>query len=301
MKRHQLFGILVIFIGIIFLLSQFGLMGSDIWSGVASFWPILLIALGLSFFKKTANHTNWIPSALLLMFALGIITKATPLASIVKNLATEIPFITNNVDTRTSSINIPSNSSVLSANLNFNLDNAKVNLSTGADDIVSGSTNAPKSLVSTWNQSGVIENIFFNEQNEPIMGQTNNIDLKLSSKIPFDINNKGNYSDFNFNGKDINLSRVTIDSKQLKLTMNFGIPKGHIPINITSKSSEITFKIDNNINFQLTAPDPKNSVNIMKNQANKVKDHIWQSSDYSISNNVYDIDVEGKTSINISQ
>lgn len=48
MKSRNVFGgLLLIFLGAIFLLSNFGLIGKDIWRIYKDFWPLLLIALGL--------------------------------------------------------------------------------------------------------------------------------------------------------------------------------------------------------------------------------------------------------------
>jgi len=54
MKSPNLFGgLLLIFLGAIFLLNNFGYIGWDIWFTLLSFWPLFLIALGLLIMFKS--------------------------------------------------------------------------------------------------------------------------------------------------------------------------------------------------------------------------------------------------------
>lgn len=47
-KGFPLFGFILVFIGIIILLQNFGLLSSDIWAQIWQFWPVILILIGIN-------------------------------------------------------------------------------------------------------------------------------------------------------------------------------------------------------------------------------------------------------------
>lgn len=47
MRREVFGGLFLIFLGVIFILNNFGYLGWDIWSVFLEFWPLLLIVGGL--------------------------------------------------------------------------------------------------------------------------------------------------------------------------------------------------------------------------------------------------------------
>lgn len=68
--RNVLGGLFIIFLGIVFLLNNFGLVGWDIWTVVFDLWPLILIAVGLRIiFRK-----SWLVQVLsfLLIFAVPL-------------------------------------------------------------------------------------------------------------------------------------------------------------------------------------------------------------------------------------
>ncbi len=59
----MVFGTILLVIGVVFLLQNLGVVSGEIWDIV---WPILIIALGLSFFFKKSHHggcCNWFKSS----------------------------------------------------------------------------------------------------------------------------------------------------------------------------------------------------------------------------------------------
>lgn len=49
-RRHgggSFFGLIIIFLGLIFLLNNFGILSWNIWNELWKFWPVLIILLGL--------------------------------------------------------------------------------------------------------------------------------------------------------------------------------------------------------------------------------------------------------------
>jgi hypothetical protein len=69
-KRHGdgiLGGILLVFLGIVFLLTNLGLVPSSIWSELWKFWPVLVILLGIRMLAGR-NAISRIIIALLTLF-----------------------------------------------------------------------------------------------------------------------------------------------------------------------------------------------------------------------------------------
>lgn len=52
---RYIWGIVVIFIGLVFLLTNFGYVSPAVWSDIWRFWPVILIIVGLSIISKTLS------------------------------------------------------------------------------------------------------------------------------------------------------------------------------------------------------------------------------------------------------
>lgn len=57
-KSHALWGVLLIFIGIVWLLGSTTTVSFDLWGSLSALWPILIIAAGITLFLKKEAH--WI-------------------------------------------------------------------------------------------------------------------------------------------------------------------------------------------------------------------------------------------------
>lgn len=64
-------GLILIFIGILFLLNNFGLLGWDVWFSFIQFWPIILIAVGLKLIFRNNLIVQII--ALMLVFLVPLV------------------------------------------------------------------------------------------------------------------------------------------------------------------------------------------------------------------------------------
>lgn len=72
MKSPNLFGgLLLICLGAIFLLNNFGIIGWDIWFTLISFWPLFLIALGLKIMFRNNLFIQFAAVLLILLVPLG--------------------------------------------------------------------------------------------------------------------------------------------------------------------------------------------------------------------------------------
>lgn len=59
MKFHFNFiGFVFVFLGVVWLLENLGLIQVSLWEIFRTWWPALLIVLGLSFFIKKPNENN---------------------------------------------------------------------------------------------------------------------------------------------------------------------------------------------------------------------------------------------------
>lgn len=50
-----MFGLILVFLGILFILEEMGIIQGDFWG---YFWPIILIVIGLNIMKKDSNGMN---------------------------------------------------------------------------------------------------------------------------------------------------------------------------------------------------------------------------------------------------
>ncbi len=75
-RRHgggSVFGLVLLFIGILFLFNNFGLVPWSIWNGLWKFWPVVLILIGVKIFIGRSLFARILSTILLLFVFAGVL------------------------------------------------------------------------------------------------------------------------------------------------------------------------------------------------------------------------------------
>ena len=204
-KGVSLGPILVIGLGIIFLLNNFGFLPWEIWQNLWKFWPILLILFGVEVLLGRVSSLRTVIFLLVLIFLLPLLLILNPL--------TGNPLATEKLDFEKPLGNLTK------TEINLNLQSNKLTLSSlelGSDRAIRASVKysklLPKADITEERRFGEARYIFTQpEKFLPFSGNLGNtVDLKLSRLIPNYLYLKANTGVFDLNLEKLNIPQLTI-------------------------------------------------------------------------------------------
>lgn len=231
-------GTIIVFAGLILLAENLGLFPREFWLQIWKLWPIILIFLGLGFIFGKERKSVWLIVGiiiLILIFAGGFVLwgNVTNSRSLVKSDIKEL------VDGQATS-----------AELDVNFGAANLIISETSDqNIVTGSINTigkPEIINQVnGNKQKIIINQLKNGPNFWIPNQgKDELDLKLTDKIPIDLFVNTGASKFDLNLENIKLTNLNI---------NCGASSGRIKIGSETKDINVIVKSGAS-NFNLIVP-----------------------------------------------
>src|SRR4030067_2327852 len=86
-KNLKIGPVILIFLGTIFLLNNFGILPWDIWTSIWKFWPVVLILIGVEFFLGQAFSLRTLVILLIIIFIVPTLWAVNPFSR--NPLATE--------------------------------------------------------------------------------------------------------------------------------------------------------------------------------------------------------------------
>ena len=216
-KSISLGPVVLIVLGIIFLLNNFGILPWEIWQNIWKFWPILLILFGIEVLLGRNSAPKTVSLLIVLIFILPIVLILNPLTG--NPLATETLSLDKPLGTLTKSeflLKLPSNNLKVEA-----LDNS-------SDRVMKTSVKYSKLLP----KPEIVEERKFDEvkftftQPEKYLPFSSNlgntIELKLSPLIPSNFFIRASTGIFNLNLEKLNIAQLEIESGASQIDINYG-------------------------------------------------------------------------------
>jgi len=217
-KNFRVGPAILIFLGAIFLLNNFGILPWDIWTNLWKFWPVILVLIGIEFFLGQAFSWRTLIILLIIIFIVPTIWAVNP---ITKNpLATEELPISETLGNLTRAkilIDLPATNLNLKATAtnSAKLVEGKISFSKAAEKpAIAKEENFGQGIV-TINQKAASALPF-------ISSIKNNTDITLTQQIPLEILIKTGATIGNI---DLNLLRVgylEVNSQASNLKISFG-------------------------------------------------------------------------------
>ena len=293
-------GLLLITIGVIFFLLNYGILSWGFWLHVVELWPLILIlaGIGLLFSRR-------IPlSAVLLVFLLSMVGYSMVVGD--KPLPGQMNKLFYIGTTETKPINVPLPQDVKKASVHLNLGGAKVSvaaLDSGVSDnqLMTGTYQGLKqgyvggsdgSGLST-NQSGDTLNVTLTSTSlGRNLNNVNQSDLKLnlSKKVHYDLVMSAGA----INGI-VDLSRLMVDNLKISTgASNFGLEFGDTGIatqgKIDSGASKLTLVIPENVGVTIRLNGVATSTNFMGSGL-LLEDKNWVSPQYANAKTKISLDI----------
>jgi len=218
-KTFKVTPIILITLGVIFLLNNFGLLPWDIWNNLWKFWPVILILIGIEVLIGYSISIRTLFILVILIFLIPLFIAVNPF--------TKNPLATDDLTLAESSgnltrakiiIDLPATNINLKAqeNTSFNIFEGKISYSKAAEK--------PK-ITKEENFNRAIFTINQNTQKTAlpfISSLKNNVDIKLTKQIPLEIIFKTGASQGTIDLNNLRVDYLEIDSKASSLKLIFG-------------------------------------------------------------------------------
>ncbi|OGY22267.1 MAG: hypothetical protein A2126_03485 [Candidatus Woykebacteria bacterium GWB1_45_5] len=209
---------ILISLGIVFLLNNFGVLPWDIWTNLWKFWPVLLILVGIEAF---IGQSVSIKTLLVLLFLIFLIPVAFAINPFTKNpLATETLPVSEPLGSLAKSkiiIDLPATNLDLKA------------VATGSSKLIEGkisfskAANKPKISKEEVFGKGVLTISQEGQTSLPFVSSLkNNTQLALSQQIPLELLIKAGAAAGNIDLSNLRVDYLEIDSKATTLKIIFG-------------------------------------------------------------------------------
>ena len=285
----SLTALFAILLGLIFLLNNFGILPWEIWQNIWKFWPVLLILFGIEAILGRNSSFRSFGFLLFLIFVLPLILILNPLSG-------------NPLATKKLSVEKPLGN-LTKSQLFFNLASANIKidaLESSSSKVVQGSINysslLPKPEIKEESLFGQTKFSFTQPTKEiPFLNNIgNNVNLKISQLIPYDINIKSNTGNLNLNLTEIRIDFLNIETGAGKFSFELSA-KYSSKVYIRASASLISFKIPNDAGVSFKTDSNLKQINLPDSRFERIGG-IYKSKNYEISANKIDIEVSGPIS-----
>ena len=285
----SLTALFAILLGLIFLLNNFVILPWEIWQNIWKFWPVLLILFGIEAILGRNSSFRSFGFLLFLIFVLPLILILNPLSG-------------NPLATKKLSVEKPLGN-LTKSQLFFNLASANIKidaLESSSSKVVQGSINysslLPKPEIKEESLFGQTKFSFTQPTKEiPFLNNIgNNVNLKISQLIPYDINIKSNTGNLNLNLTEIRIDFLNIETGAGKFSFELSA-KYSSKVYIRASASLISFKIPNEAGVSFKTDSNLKQINLPDSRFERIGG-IYKSKNYEISANKIDIEVSGPIS-----
>lgn len=285
-KKTSFAPLILVALGIIFLLNNFGLLPWNIWLSLWRFWPVLLILIGLEIFFGRSASWKTFAILFLLIFIIPILLFLNPFGG--------NPFTTSKIQI----------DEELAANVKAKVTidlpavNLKVSsLATDSSKLVQGtldySSTAPTPLIAKNSDQNTF---FFNisqpsSQQIPLLGSfRNEIKLSLSNLISFDLALKTAAANMNFDLSGLNVENIQIESTAGNLYLKFP-SHGETKTTIKAGASSVTLEIPNNLSTKIKITGGPKNISFPKERFEQ-KGEFYQSKDFDKAKTKTEIEIQ---------
>lgn len=283
-NQAPIWGIFLLFIGIVLLLQTLNVLPWGLWETLWRFWPALIIILGLAILLR--RYSVWLISLLVV-----IILGASLGIAIWQNNTGGFGG-TKSSETFTQPLSSLGNAQV------------KIDFSAGdltVDSLLSSSTNLVAAQAETRNNVSSMQTVFstqdhtghlslnaINQQYWPGGGIKWETDFTRLIPLSFDITSAASSTKLNFN--DINLAGLTLDLNAGTCNIDLPAPVGVVNTNLKANAANIDISLPSDTAVRITATTNVGSLEI-SNRFIK-QGNVYVTKNYDGATDRYEIEIE---------
>lgn len=276
-SRAPVFGIFLVFIGIILLLQTFNVISWSLWDTLWHFWPVIIIIIGLAILLR--NYNVWLISLLtvvVLSASLGIALWQNSSGVFTGGVRT-VTYVQPLENLRQAGINIDFTAGHLSAS----------SLASNSSNLIEArvdATNSESSLKASFSGTGSNGQLSLNSINQqlwPTSGINWNLNFTPDIPLSFSIENSASSADYDFSS--MRISGVDLDLNAGSCNMNLPEPSGIIPVKVTDNAASIDITIPGDAAAMVHATTNVGSLDLSSRFVKQGND--WMTPNYNNASN----------------
>ena len=271
-----LWGFVVIFIGLVFLLINFGILDSSIWSEIWRLWPLVLIIAGISIVSRSLSASlQIILNILIILIVIGsgvwIISNqnTTGSAPINSNISTQV------IEEETSD-------SIKESAISINTGAAELNIDKSTDKLISGTIEGNFPVEVTRTSSGDKENLTLSSNirtNLFFSNLKNTWDLNLNNSLPTSLDLSTGALKGSLDLSEVNLKSLNIKSGASSFDITLGDKADKLTGEVSIGASSVKIRVPKSVGLKLTADTGISSNNFASQELTK-SGNVYSSSDF---------------------
>lgn len=290
MRNGAIFwGVILILIGVLFILQNFGLVVFD-WSDIARWWPLLLIYWGIMAMTDRPG-ARWLGLFLFFLVAASLVLLS------VQNGWADRPEIATDQTLNESLKEGVTNASLL---LQSGAGQFTINSVTGSDLVTAKSNTSfgEYQLATTYTGSQASAVLSLNQTNRhpnPMMGHMrNDLTVSLNTAPIWDITVESGASSIDLNLANLAVDNLVVKSGASAVEVALGDKSANSKVEIKTGASSVSLVIPTTVGAQITAASGLSSRDFSGFDA--IGDNVYQTKDYSSAAKKMDIRLDAGVS-----
>ncbi len=290
-KGFSFTAIFLIFLGIVFLLNNFGILSWNLWQNLWKFWPILLILFG----TEIILGRNFTPRGLGFLIVLIFIV---PVILILN------PFTGNPLATQTALFKKPL-ANLTKASINFNLASSNLKISELepiSTDLFLGTLKysqlLPKPNLTEEQHFGEAQ-FTISQSSKDQIPFSNNLGnsgiFSLTRLIPLELNFKGSTAVLELNLEKLRISFLDVETEAGNIDIRFAKDYSTRAF-LKTKASLIKLKIPENTAASIKLNSSFKTLKIDSNKFKKIDSNTYKSTNFDQASNKIEVEISGSVS-----
>ncbi len=288
-------GLMIVLIGALWLLSNFGLLPGNFWFEIWRLWPLLLVLWGLSLLIGKEGRAGVIFSVIMSVIVIGCVV----LFGWIYNSG-------RNIELSKSTISVDKDSSIEEAQINLNFGAGSLELDSGSDKLVEGDAESYSDISAETSIFGKKETVTISQKNLNfglwrVGNQRNDIILKLATGLPIELNLDTGASKYDLDLTDVSLSKLTIDAGASSGDIRLGSKLDNTEVVISAGASSFNIKVPKDSALKIVNKSGFSSHNFSSLDLERNGEE-WKSQSYDSALKKIEMTFSsGATSINIEK
>lgn len=282
-------GLIIIFIGVVYLAQANGWAGVDVNLDWGKLWPLIIIFVGLSML----GGRGWMSGTI------GIIVTIAILA-----IAALLIFTPADRTTTTDTITVAKDAAATSAVVNVKAGAGTLDVTGGATDLVNGTraTNVANKTYTDTSTADGIQTVTVREENAnwTVVGRhTNTLDLRLNESLPTKLNLDTGAMSMDLDLTSINAEEVNVNTGASSMNLTLGDIATLAKVSIDAGASSFDLSLPSTVGAKIHVDAGLSSKDFPN--FNKIDDSNYETTGYASAEKKIDIDLDmGVSSINIA-
>lgn len=268
-----LWGIIVIFVGVVFLLINFGYLEASVWANIWQLWPLILVGIGLSILSRSLSEAgkiivNIFAILILLAALILVVSPKNQFYSKIINSKQSSEVTTQVIDEDLSGTNKPLSVEVKTGASKLNINGSSEKFATG--ELQSNFTELEINRSSSSKEDKL--EILTNVRRRVIGFGKNDLSLALNNQLPLSLELNTGALDGTLDLSNLNLKSLVIKSGASSYDITLGDKADLLTGEFSVGASSIALNIPKSVGLKFTSNSGLSSNNFEKQDLKRTGD-----------------------------